>query len=591
MSAAIVAEDLTRQFGATTALRGVSFSVGQEEVVGFLGPNGAGKTTTLRILSGFLAASSGRAVVGGVDVTANPVALRQQIGYLPERVAFYDEMRVHEYLDYRARVKQLGNRQRRRARQAAVIAECGLDDVRKRLVGQLSKGYRQRVGLADSLLADPAILILDEPTVGLDPQSIRQVRKLIIELGQRRTVLLSSHILPEVEAICPRVIIINQGKIVAEGTPDGLTQLLPGANRVMAEVQGATTAEVSQTFGALPGVEEIQVKPIEDGAVQRAYLLGAGQADTLREDVFDCATSSGWQLRELRRDTPNLEEIFLQVTAGGLPRMESAPLPPPTQPPPKARHSILASLATQLKRELGAYFLTPLAWIVMTVFLFVTGTSFFGYLLASYYNLPGLTQFFFGNIFFWFLMLFMPPILTMRSFSEENRTERIQMLSTTPGSELSLLTAKYLAAVCMFSTLWLLTVSFFLTLDQMAMSKSIPHPVDWGPVATSYIGTLATGAMFLAVGMLTSILARDQLVAAVLAMIVAVSMFGIGYLLPHAVWDPAQREALTIYSLMHQHYRYYARGLIDSRHVVATVSTTLILLAISLRLLETRRWR
>jgi len=589
MSAAIITENLKRRYGATWALQGVSFSVGQEEVVGFLGPNAAGKTTTMRILSGFLAATSGRAVVGGIDVTDNPVALRQQIGYLPEQVAYYDEMRVTEYLDYRARVKQIGRPAERRKRTAAVLVDCGLEPMRKRLVGQLSKGYRQRVGLADALLADPAILILDEPTVGLDPQSIRQVRKLIIELGQRRTVLLSSHILSEVEAICPRVVIINQGQIVAEGTPEELTQLLPGANRVMAELLGGTTESLEQKLGGLPGVEEIRVQPIEDG--HRAYLLGAPQAPGIREAVFGAAVESGWQIRELRRDTPNLEEIFLHATAGALPPHQPAPTPPAADPPPVRKHGFFKSLWTQLRRELAGYFLTPIAWIVMTVFLFVTGTSFFGYLLASYNNVPGLTQFFFANIFFWFLMLFMPPILTMRSFSEEKRTGRLQMLSTTPTSELCLLSAKYLAALILFSTLWTLTISYFLMLDFMAATETNLYPIDWGPVATGYLGTFFTGAMFLALGMLTSILARDQLVAAVLGMIAAVTLFGVGYLMPHTVGEPSQREALMVFSLLHQHSNAYARGLLDSRHLVFNASATLALLAISLRLLETRRWR
>jgi ABC-2 type transport system ATP-binding protein len=212
---------LTKYYGDYAAVRRASFDVPRGQVVGFLGPNGAGKSTTMRILAGFLTATSGRAVIDGFDVFWRPLEVRRRIGYMPENCPLYPEMRVVEYLRFRAGLKGLHGRPAR-LRTDYVLGRCWLTDVRRQLVGTLSKGYRQRVGLADALLADPPVLILDEPTAGLDPAQIRETRKLIRELGEQHTVLLSTHILPEVEMTCSRVILIHQGEIAADGTLDGL---------------------------------------------------------------------------------------------------------------------------------------------------------------------------------------------------------------------------------------------------------------------------------------------------------------------------------------------------------------------------------
>ncbi len=213
----IVVEHLTKYYGEYPAVRDVSFQVPKGRVVGFLGPNGAGKSTTMRILAGFLTATGGRATIAGHDVFANPIAVRRNIGYMPESCPLYPELRVSEYLRFRAGLKGLGWSARRK-RIDYVIERCWLTDVRRQLIGTLSKGYRQRVGLADALLADPPVLILDEPTAGLDPAQIRETRKLIRELGTQHTMLLSTHILSEVEMTCDSVVIIYQGRVVEDGT-------------------------------------------------------------------------------------------------------------------------------------------------------------------------------------------------------------------------------------------------------------------------------------------------------------------------------------------------------------------------------------
>jgi ABC-2 type transport system ATP-binding protein len=305
-------EHLTKRFAAITAVDDVSFEVEPREIVGFLGPNGAGKTTTLRVLTGYHPASAGKVLVDDHDVFRQPERVKRVIGYLPENVPLYPEMRVSEYLHYRAGLKRMPRSRRAKAVEAA-LERCRLGDVRRRIIGQLSKGYRQRVGLADALVADPKILILDEPTIGLDPNQIRQVRELIRELGRERTVILSSHILPEVEAVCSRVLIINRGKIVGQGRPD---ELRAGAGASRATI----TAEVRDPEGRAPGalaavagVREV-APPIagDDGLL--TFTIIADPDPNVRERIFDAAVDAGFKLLGLGSRTVSLEDIFVEIT-------------------------------------------------------------------------------------------------------------------------------------------------------------------------------------------------------------------------------------------------------------------------------------
>jgi ABC-2 type transport system ATP-binding protein len=304
-------EHLTKRFSGVTAVNDVSFDVARGEVVGFLGPNGAGKTTTMRILSCFLAATGGRVEVAGLDVFARPVEVRRRIGYLPEQVALYPEMRVRDYLAFRGRIKGLSGRALR-DRVDTVLAQGGLADVRRTVIGRLSRGYRQRVGLADCLLHEPAVLILDEPTIGLDPNQIRETRRRIRELAGRHTVLISSHILPEVESVCDRVLILDRGAIVASDTPGRLAGRLTLPVEVTAEIRGPESA-VRAALAALPGVVEVTVHAAEDDAWRGYTCACEGQWD-IRLAVFQAAAGAGWDLRELARKRRTLEDVFAALT-------------------------------------------------------------------------------------------------------------------------------------------------------------------------------------------------------------------------------------------------------------------------------------
>jgi len=302
----IEVEGLTKRFVDKDVVDDVSFFVPEGEVLGFLGPNGAGKTTTMRMITGFLTATSGRVRVAGLEVERDPLAVRARIGYLPENVALYPEMRVEEYLRYRAAVEGVP-RAEVRERVEAVSERCMVGDVRRQLAGTLSKGYRQRVGLAGALIHRPPVLILDEPTVGLDPRQIVKIRELITELGRDHTVILSTHILPEVEQVCRRVLIIDDGKIVADGTPDQLRSGLAGTAELKVQLE-APEAEARAGLEALPAAANVRSEG--NGRFQLAVEGGAD----LRREVFNLAVQKGWVLLELAQTMPSLEDIFLRLT-------------------------------------------------------------------------------------------------------------------------------------------------------------------------------------------------------------------------------------------------------------------------------------
>ena len=305
----IEVEQLTKRYAGHSAVDNLSFTVARGEVVGFLGPNGAGKTTTMRILSCFLPATSGTARVAGFDVFSQSLEVRRRVGYMPENTPLYADMRVEEFLTYRAALRGLDSTRARR-RLGDVLDLCSLRDVNRRIIGHLSKGYRQRVGLADALLHEPELLILDEPTIGLDPGQIREVRELIHRLGGKHTVLLSSHILPEVEAACSRVIIINRGRIVASGTPAELIRQSRSVDVLRVELN-AGPADASAALRELPGVGEVASAGEAEGWM--SFHLGVAAGADPREAIFQLAMTRGWKLRELSRRTPSLEEVFVDI--------------------------------------------------------------------------------------------------------------------------------------------------------------------------------------------------------------------------------------------------------------------------------------
>ena len=318
----IKVEGLTKRYARTVAVNDVSFEVEKGQIVGFLGPNGAGKTTTMRILTGFLPPTEGKANVAGFDVQENPMEVKRRIGYLPETPPLYPEMEVREYLQFAGQLKGISSADIN-GRADDAIGRCSLGDVRDKLIGKLSKGYRQRVGIAQAIIHNPDVLILDEPTSGLDPKQIIEIRELLRALAGEHTIILSTHILSEVEHSCERVIIISQGKVVAQDSVANLTNRLHGSESVCLEVEaGPAVGEVQQRLEQVSGVSRVMMKEPRDGRL--AFEVESLQGRQIRADLARSVVNAGWNLSELRAVGVSLEDIFLQLTTAKTAEPEGA---------------------------------------------------------------------------------------------------------------------------------------------------------------------------------------------------------------------------------------------------------------------------
>ena len=320
----IEVQHLTKRYGRVTAVDDVSFTVERGEILGFLGPNGAGKTTTMRILTGYMPATEGKAIVAGFDVFAQPIEAKKRTGYLPETPPLYPDMTVSEYLGFVAKIKGVPSAGREQRIQA-VMERTRIDDMAKRQCGRLSKGYKQRVGLAQAIIHNPDVLILDEPTAGLDPKQIIETRELIKELAGDHTIILSTHILPEVSQTCQRVVIINKGKVVAVDTPDNLTARLRGSETMYVQID-ANGADASGTLTRVPGVRRVAESDRRERIV--GYEVESETGRDVRRDLAAAIVTTGWGLLELRPMRLSLEEIFLSLTTEEVPTPASEPAVP-----------------------------------------------------------------------------------------------------------------------------------------------------------------------------------------------------------------------------------------------------------------------
>jgi ABC-2 type transport system ATP-binding protein len=316
----IKVQNVSKHFGSTFALDNISFDAKQGEIVALLGPNGAGKTTTLRILSGIISPDAGYVFIDGHEVLEEPLVIKKKIGYLPENVPLYPEMRVDEFLVFRAHIKGMPSRKVRQ-RLKEVKELCGLEESGSRIIGQLSRGYHQRVGLADCLIHEPELLIMDEPTIGLDPNQIREVRSLIEALKANHTVVLSTHFLTEAEAICNRMVILNHGRIVASDTPEALSGLLMGYDRIVCEIYAPQDLCMA-ALQKLHHIIKVHVEPCGDAAnaenkLWGRYTIDCSKGVDLREEIFKIVMSRNWSMRELEKEYINLEEVFVAVTMEG----------------------------------------------------------------------------------------------------------------------------------------------------------------------------------------------------------------------------------------------------------------------------------
>ncbi len=308
----IEVKNLTKQYGSKTAVNNVSFSVNEGEILGFLGPNGAGKSTTMNMLTGYISSTSGTALINGIDILEDPIAAKKCIGYLPEKPPVYGDMTVREYLNFVYKLKK--SKLPRESHLAEICELVKITDVQNRLIRNLSKGYQQRVGFAQALVGNPGVLILDEPTVGLDPKQIIEIRTLIKRLGKHHTVILSSHILPEVQAVCDRIVVISSGSIVANDTTDALARNLSADHKLVVRTEG-NSEEIRKLLSSIPGMERVHVNREAEPGVWE-YFLEAAQDRDIRRDVSKKLSSRNYPILMMRSNELTLEEIFLKLTTG-----------------------------------------------------------------------------------------------------------------------------------------------------------------------------------------------------------------------------------------------------------------------------------
>ena len=308
----IEVKNLTKQYGSKTAVKNVSFSVGEGEILGFLGPNGAGKSTTMNILTGYISSTSGTASINGIDVLEDPISAKRHIGYLPEKPPVYGDMTVKEYLNFVYSLKK--SKLPRESHLAEICELVKITDVKNRLIRNLSKGYQQRVGFAQALVGNPSVLILDEPTVGLDPKQIIEIRSLIKRLGKHHTVILSSHILPEVQAVCDRIVVISNGSVVANDTTDALARNLSADHKLVVRAEGSGE-DIKKLLSAIPDMERVHINREAEPGVWE-FFLEAAQGKDIRREVSKKLSSRNYPILMMRSNELTLEEIFLKLTTG-----------------------------------------------------------------------------------------------------------------------------------------------------------------------------------------------------------------------------------------------------------------------------------
>lgn len=309
----IEVRNISKRYGSQKAVEDVSFCVNEGEILGFLGPNGAGKSTVMNIITGYISSTSGKVLVDGKDIVEAPAYAKKQMGYLPEIPPLYEDMTVKEYLYFIYDLKKC--KLPKISHMKDICSLVGIDDVYSKVIKNLSKGYKQRVGFAQALVGDPKILILDEPTVGLDPRQIAEIRSLIRKLGKRHTVILSSHILPEIQAVCDRIVVINHGKIVANDTEENILTAFEGEKKLFLTVEGAGRDAIRSALERLPGVKSVSFSRGRKGSLD--VEITAQKDSDIRKDVFDTAAKNGWTILEMRSSKLTLEEIFIRLTENG----------------------------------------------------------------------------------------------------------------------------------------------------------------------------------------------------------------------------------------------------------------------------------
>ena len=582
MTTMVAVEGLSRRFGHLLAVDGISLTVDRGEVLGILGPNGSGKSTTMKMVTGFLAPSAGRVEVCGIDVAVDPVAAQRRLGYLPEGAPAYGDITTAAYLRFIADVRRLFGAAGRRAIED-VVERTSIAPVLHQPIETLSKGFKRRVGLAQALLHDPDVLILDEPTDGLDPNQKYEVRSLIRAMSRDKAIVISTHILEEVETVCTRALIISEGRIVADGTPEHFERGSRLFNAVSMSLPRERSAPIRAELEALPGVSTVETNEAEAGGALAELTVVPAAGGEILAAIAATARERGWPVERLRPCRGLLDEVFRGLTAGDF-RRDPAPLRPTPRasvPAPRIADG-LRDIVTICRRELTGYLSTPIAYVFVVVFLTFAGalTFFLGsFLDRGQASLDGFFQ------FHPWLYLFLVPALAMRLWAEERKSGSIELLLTLPVTTFSTVLGKFAAAWIVAGAGLALTGTFWLTVNYLGSP-------DNGVIAVGYAGSFVMAGSYLAISAFVSALTKNQVIAFIVAaaLCFAFTASGLGVVLEFfAGWAPAPVLDTVANLSFLEHFRDISRGVVDVRDAVFFGSTIVFFLFANVVAVELRK--
>ncbi len=567
----VVIDGISKSFGHLLAVDNVSMTVARGEILGFLGPNGSGKSTTMKMVAGFLKPKAGRVDICGVDMLANPIGAQRHIGYLPEGAPAYADITPHTFLNFIADIRRLSGRIKQNALNYA-IERTGLFDVLHRPVGTLSKGYKRRVGLAQVLLHNPDVLILDEPTNGLDPNQKHEVRNLIREITPQKAIIISTHILEEVEAICTRALIIADGRIVADGTPKEFKQRSRYHNAVSLTLPSSSGDSVRSVVENFSYVSTVETEDAENDNVELVAL--ANKDGDIISAIAHEARCRGWPIQQIKVKQGNLEEIFRDVTTAGaiLDRaVESTSLHVPDKVISTTNTMVWHDMWAICKNELVGYFSTPIAYVFIVIFLVAMGS--FTFFLGGFFTRGEATLESFFQFHSW-LYLFFIPAVSMRLWAEERKSGSIEILLTLPVTTLSAVFGKFLAAWMIVGLSLLLTTPIWFTVNYLGSP-------DNGVITAGYLGSLFMAGGYLSVGAFISALTKNQVTAFIItaALCFVFTASGLNIVLDFfSGWaPPGVLNTVANFSFLN-HFRNVAHGVIDLRDVIFFVSTIALFL-------------
>ena len=581
MTTMVAVEGLSRRFGHLLAVDDISLTVDRGEVLGILGPNGSGKSTTMKMITGFLAPSAGRVEVCGIDVAVDPVAAQRRLGYLPEGAPAYGDITTAAYLRFIADVRRLFGAAGRRAIGTAV-ERTHIAPVLHQPIETLSKGFRRRVGLAQALLHDPDVLILDEPTDGLDPNQKFEVRSLIRDMSRDKAIVISTHILEEVETVCSRALVISEGRVVADGTPEQFERRSRLFNAVSLSLPRDRAAPVRAELEALASVASVEEEDDAGGAIRELTVLPADGRYIL-STIAAMARERNWPVERLRPCRGVLDEAFRGMTTEGQ-RPDPAPLQPAPRALPTAPRATgtLRDIWTVCRRELTGYLSTPIAYVFVVVFLTFAGalTFFLGnFFTRGQASLDGFFQ------FHPWLYLFLVPAIAMRLWAEERKSGSIELLLTLPVTTVSTVLGKFAAAWIVAGAGLALTGTFWLTVNYLGSP-------DNGVIAVGYAGSFVMAGGYLAISAFVSALTKNQVIAFIVAAALCFlfTASGLGVVLEFfAGWAPAPVLDTVANLSFLEHFRDISRGVVDVRDAVFFGSTIVFFLFANVVAVELRK--